>query len=100
MMVMKPPGVAENLIRLLAIIMIEIIPYQFKCAGRIMDQLYYGTIEKLEQMNVEREYILGWIGGYMNNPEREEQRVTEAYTAGYADGENKETTNAEHWLKS
>lgn len=65
-----------------------------------MDQFYYETIDKLEKMNVQREYILGWISGYMNNPEREEQRVTEAYTAGYADGENKETTNAEQWKKS
>lgn len=62
-----------------------------------MDQLYHDTVEKLEQMNADRDYILGWIGGYLHNPHREEQRVTEAYTAGYADGENRETTQADNW---
>ena len=62
-----------------------------------MDKYYYKTIDNLENMNVDRDYILGWIGGYLKNPHREEQRVTEAYTAGYADGENKDTTHADNW---
>ncbi len=62
-----------------------------------MEQDYYDTIDKLEKMGVDREYIQGWIGGYMQNPPREEQRVTEAYTAGYEDGSEKETNNAETW---
>lgn len=63
----------------------------------VMDKLYYETISKLEEMNIEREYIQGWIGGYLGNPEREEQRVTEAYTAGYADGKGKKIENADAW---
>jgi len=62
-----------------------------------MDKRYYDTIDKLEKMNIDREYILGWIGGYLHNPDREEQRATKAYSAGYADGENKEVTQAENW---
>lgn len=62
-----------------------------------MDQQYHDTIRKLEETNTDRNYILGWIGGYLHNPQLEEQRVTEAYTAGYADGENRETTNAVEW---
>ncbi|MDJ0958262.1 MAG: hypothetical protein QNI91_15450 [Arenicellales bacterium] len=64
------------------------------------DNFYYETIDKLEKMNVEREYIQGWIGGYLGNPEREEQRITEAYTAGYADGQKKEITKADAWKTS
>ena len=64
------------------------------------DNFYYETIDKLEKMNVEWEYIQGWIGGYLGNPEREEQRITEAYTAGYADGQNKEITQADAWKAS
>lgn len=65
-----------------------------------MDKFYYETIDKLEKMNIEREYIQGWIGGYLGNPEREEQRITEAYSAGYADGQNKEITKADAWKAS
>lgn len=62
-----------------------------------MDQSYYDTITKLEQDGVDREYIQGWIGGYLGNPRREEQRVTDAYNAGYEDGQNKHTDSAAAW---
>lgn len=64
-----------------------------------MDQVYYETVDKLEKMGVDRDYILGWIGGYLGNPKREEQRVTSAYDAGFEDGKNKNTNNAEGWKK-
>ena len=51
-----------------------------------MSSEYYDTIEHLENQSVDADYILGWAGGYLDNPAREEQRVTQAYTAGYADG--------------
>jgi hypothetical protein len=62
-----------------------------------MDKTYYEAVSKLEQTGTDREYIQGWIGGYMGNPKREEQRITAAYTAGYADGQNKTTENAAAW---
>ncbi len=62
-----------------------------------MDPMYYDTISKLEKMGVGREYIQGWIGGFMHNPKREEQRITEAYEAGYEDGESRTVDNAEKW---
>ncbi len=62
-----------------------------------MNKQYYETVDQLEKMKVDREYIQGWIGGYLGNPEREEQRVTEAYSAGYEDGKQKKTDNAEAW---
>ncbi len=62
-----------------------------------MDPMYYDTINKLEEMGVDREYIQGWIGGFMLNPVREEQRITDAYTAGYDDGKNKAIDSAGSW---
>lgn len=62
-----------------------------------MANTYYETVKKLEEMGVDPEYIQGWVGGYLHNPEREEQRITEAYSAGYADGKARTTENAEKW---
>lgn len=64
-----------------------------------MDKAYYETIDKLEKAGVQSEYIQGWVGGFLGNPKREEQRLTDAYTAGYGDGENKSTNNAGDWKK-
>lgn len=64
-----------------------------------MDQTYYDAVSKMEEMNVDREYVLGWMGGYLENPEREEQRVTEAYEAGYEDGQSQSTDNFGDWVK-
>jgi hypothetical protein len=58
-----------------------------------MDQTYYDTIDKMEKAGINREYMVGWMGGYLQNPEREEQRTTEAYAAGFEDGSNKNTDN-------
>jgi len=64
-----------------------------------MNQEYYDVITKMEEMGVDPEYIQGWQGGYLLNPEREEQRVTEAYTAGYEDGKERNTDNFSDWVK-
>jgi hypothetical protein len=63
-----------------------------------MDKTYYDTIGKMEEMRVNREYILGWMGGYLQNPMREEQRVNEVYEAGYGDGSKRNTTNFSQWV--
>ncbi len=64
-----------------------------------MNQEYYEGVTKLEEMGCDEEYIQGWQAGYLQNPKREEQRVTEPYDAGYTDGEEKSTENAGNWLK-
>ncbi|KPK40755.1 MAG: hypothetical protein AMJ69_01130 [Gammaproteobacteria bacterium SG8_47] len=64
-----------------------------------MNQEYYDTVTKLEQMGCDPEYILGWEGGYLGNPHREEQRQTDAYRDGYEDGQAKGTDNASKWSK-
>ncbi len=62
-------------------------------------QDYRDATTKMEEMGVNPEYILGWQGGYLGHPEREEQRVTEAYTAGYEDGQARNTDNLSTWVK-
>lgn len=63
-----------------------------------MDKMYYDTVKKLEQAGASVEYINGWMSGYLKNPMREEQRITDGYSAGYADGENKKTDSMNEWL--
>ena len=53
---------------------------------------------KMEEAGVSEEYILGWQMGYLNSPEREEQRITEAYSAGYEDGKEKNMDNYSNWV--
>ena len=62
-----------------------------------MDTTYYQTIERLENLGVDPEYDQGWVGGYLGNPEREEQRVSDAYKAGYQDGRKQVTDAALNW---
>jgi len=64
-----------------------------------VDNFYYEASDKMEKLGVEPEYIIGWQSGYMLMPEREEQRVTEAYEAGYGDGKEKTTDNFDKWVK-
>ena len=64
-----------------------------------MNQEYYDAVTKMEDMGVDAEYVQGWQGGYLLNPEREEQRVTEAYSAGYEDGKAHNMDIFGHWKK-
>ncbi len=61
---------------------------------------YYDAVDQMQKLSVKREYMLGWIGAYMHNPKREEQRVTEAYEAGCEDGEKADTSNFEKWVEA
>ena len=54
----------------------------------------------MEEIKVQQEYILGWQGGFLGHPQREEQRLTEAYEAGYTDGSDKSTENFSNWVES
>jgi hypothetical protein len=64
-----------------------------------MDNAYYETVDKLEKAGVDPEYINGWACGWLRNPKREEQRITDAYTAGYDDGYEKNTDHMNDWVK-
>ncbi len=62
-----------------------------------MNRDYYDAISKMEKAGVDREYINGWACGFLKNPKREEQRITEAYDAGYSDGEEQNAENFQSW---
>lgn len=62
-----------------------------------MNSEYRDFVVKMESEGVNPEYIQGWQGGYLCNPEREEQRVTEAYSAGYEDGQEKNMDGYSDW---
>ncbi len=64
-----------------------------------MSNIYYEAIDKMEKKGVDPEYINGWACGFLHNPKREQQRLNEAYEAGYADGRNNNTGSSESWLK-
>ncbi len=61
---------------------------------------YYEAISKMEQAGVDADYINGWACGYLLSPKREEQRLTEAYEAGYAKGLEKDPSGFEAWVKN
>ena len=65
-----------------------------------MNQIYRDATTKMEEMDVNPEYVLGWQGGYLGHPMREEQRLTEAYEAGYEDGSARSTDNLSQWVVS
>ncbi len=63
-----------------------------------MNNTYYQAIDSMEKSGVSREYILGWASGFLHNPKLEEQRVTDAYEAGYSDGEEQNAGNYQSWV--
>ncbi|MEC7885354.1 MAG: hypothetical protein VX544_01010 [Pseudomonadota bacterium] len=64
-----------------------------------MDDIYREATTKMEELGIQDEYIIGWQGGYLGHPEREETRATDAYEAGYEDGKNKDLNNLDKWKK-
>ena len=64
-----------------------------------MGSAYYDAIDGMEKKQVDPEYINGWASGYLRNPKREQQRVTEAYEAGYAAGLEKKAGGYEAWIR-
>ncbi len=65
-----------------------------------MNQEYRDVTTKMEALNVDQEYIIGWQGGFLGHPKREEQRLTPAYEAGYEDGSTKSAGNFDEWINS
>ena len=63
-----------------------------------MDKEYYDTLSELQNMGVHNDYFIGWAGGYLENPEREEQHVNEAFEAAYEDGQAHNTDQAENFV--
>jgi hypothetical protein len=64
-----------------------------------MNSDYFNKVTELEKMNASDDYIIGWQEGYQSSPKVEEQRLNDAYEAGYEDGENKNIDNAANFKK-
>lgn len=62
-----------------------------------MNQQYRDATTKMEEMGVNTDYVIGWQGGFLGHTEREEQRATEAYSAGFEDGGEKSEENFGNW---
>ncbi len=65
-----------------------------------MNQFYFDSVTQMEKLNVNPEYVIGWQSGYLLNPRREEQRVNDAYTAGYEDGNGHKTDHFSNWAQA
>tara|TARA_B110000263_G_scaffold189262_1_gene166920 strand:- start:189 stop:383 length:195 start_codon:yes stop_codon:yes gene_type:complete len=64
-----------------------------------MNETYRNAVVQMEEQGIQEEYILGWQGGYLGHPPREDTRKTEAYDAGYEDGQEKNLSNIGNWKK-
>ena len=64
-----------------------------------MNETYRNAVVQMEEQGVQDEYILGWQGGFLGHPPREETRTTDAYDAGYEDGQEKNLANIGNWKK-
>lgn len=64
-----------------------------------MNKAYHDTLSTFEKKGVNPEYINGWACGYLHNPKREEQRLNDAYNAGYKDGLDQKTDGFSAWAK-
>jgi hypothetical protein len=64
-----------------------------------MSSAYYEAIDRMEKKKVDPDYINGWASGFLHNPKREEQRVSEAYDTGYVHGLEKNTGGFEAWIR-
>ena len=61
---------------------------------------YYEAIDRMQKQGVDPEYINGWAGGFLHNPKREEQRLNDAYEAGYEHGLEKNAAGFEAWIRN
>lgn len=64
-----------------------------------MNQQYYDAVVAMEKAGTDPEFVQGWQNAYLVNPEREEQRITEAYEAGYEAGKERDTEAYKEWTK-
>ena len=52
----------------------------------------------MHEAGVDRAYYHGWASGALGNPLLEEQRVTDAYTAGFEHGQEGDVDGYKAWL--
>jgi len=60
-------------------------------------EIYHATLKLMNQAGVNKEYCHGWATAALGNPALEEQRVTDAYTAGFEHGEQGIVDQYQEW---
>ena len=64
-----------------------------------MTQLnYYDSVCRMIELNVNSEYIDGWMAGYLRNPRREEEEITLEYSSGFEDGLERDQRHFCSWV--
>ncbi len=59
---------------------------------------YYDAVCRMIELNVDPEYMEGWMGGYLRNPRREEGEITQEYSTGFEDGLERDTRHFCSWV--
>jgi hypothetical protein len=59
---------------------------------------YHAALKLMHEAGVNRAYYHGWASGVLGNPLLEEQRVTDAYTAGFEHGQEGDLDGYKAWL--
>ncbi len=60
--------------------------------------LYHSTLKTMHDEGVDSRYYHGWASGALENTPLEEQRISDAYTAGYEDGKQGNVDGYKAWL--
>ncbi len=61
---------------------------------------YHSTLKAMADAGVSDAYYHGWASGALGNPELEEQRITEGYTAGYEHGQTGVLDGYKDWIEA
>lgn len=60
--------------------------------------IYQTTLKAMNEAGVNDAYCHGWATAVLDNPALEEQRVTDAYSAGYDHGKEGVTDGYKDWI--
>ena len=60
---------------------------------------YHAALKTMQAADTDPRYCHGWASGALGNTPIEEQRITDAYTAGYEDGKAGVTDGYKNWLQ-
>lgn len=63
-----------------------------------MKSVYYKMLDTMEKAGVDQQYLDGWACGYLHNPRRGQQYLTEGYEAGYHDGFEQVMDGYKAWI--
>jgi len=60
---------------------------------------FHSALKTMQEAGASPQYCHGWASGALNNTPLEEQRVTDAYTAGFEDGSSGVIDAYQKWIE-